>query len=86
MSTMLHEPNVPMQILVFQTFKADVLLFQFLYQLRDLQHDLQLNMNLLAGSSCQQLITTVRWSEKVSFVHSNIIVLNLTQALSHVHV
>ena len=33
-----------MQILVFQMFKADVLLLQFLYQLRDLQHGLQLKL------------------------------------------
>ena len=35
-----------MQILVFQMFKADVLLLQFLYQLRDLQHGLQLKLQL----------------------------------------
>ena len=79
-----------MQILVFQILKQMCCCFNF-YQLRDLQHGLQLHMNLLAGSSLkiesgQQLIITVRWSEKVSFVHSNIIVLNLTQAVIHVHV
>ena len=57
-----------MHILVFQMLKQMCCCFNF-YQLRDLQHGLQLHMNLLAGSSLkiesgQQLIINVRWSEK----------------------